>query len=382
MNKIYMDNGATSYPKAPGVVESMVNYLTNVGTNVGRGSYETAYEAEDIVYETRELICELMNFDIPENCIFTKNVTESMNVLIKGILSSGDHALVSSMEHNAVMRPLNSLGKNNISFSKISCSKTGYLDAENISGHAKKNTKALFISHASNVSGSIQNLEKIGAVCKDLGIYLIIDAAQSAGFCDIDFYRFNASAIAFTGHKSLLGPQGTGGFIVSNILADKMSTLIEGGTGSLSDTEFQPEYMPDKFEAGTPNIPGLYGLNASLKYILMKKVKTIREKELELTELFLNELNEIDQIKIIGRNDTLNRTPVISLDFGLNNAEISYKLDKEYGIMTRVGLHCAPSAHKTLHTFPNGTVRFGISQFHSEEDIRYVVNSLKKILNM
>jgi cysteine desulfurase family protein len=283
------------------------------------------------------------------------------------------------MEHNAVMRPLNSL--NQISYTKIKCNKEGYLNPNDIKDKIKDNTKVMFINHGSNITGSIQDLESVGQICKENNIYLVIDAAQTAGFCDIDFNLFNADAIAFTGHKSLLGPQGMGGFIVTNELAKQMTTLIEGGTGSLSESEYQPDYMPDKFEAGTLNIPGIYGLNAALKYIMKTGLDKIREKELMLTEVFLNEINERKDVNIIGPNNLVNRTAVISLDFlGKDNAKISYLLDKNYGIMTRCGLHCAPSAHKTVGTYPEGTVRFGLSHFHSESDIIYTINSIKNVL--
>ncbi|MFP4456626.1 MAG: aminotransferase class V-fold PLP-dependent enzyme [Clostridia bacterium] len=379
MNKVYMDGGATSFPKAPGVTEAMVYFLENVGSNVNRGAYDTSYQAENIVFETRELLAKLFNFDLAENVIFTKNVTESMNILIKGILKKGDHALVTSMEHNAVMRPLN--GLHQISYTKIQCDKEGYLDPNDIKDNIEDNTKVMFINHGSNITGSIQNMKSIGQVCKRNNIYLIIDAAQTAGFCDVDFNLFNADAIAFTGHKSLLGPQGMGGFIVSNKLAIEMSTLIEGGTGSLSESEYQPNYMPDKFEAGTLNIPGIYGLNAALKYINKIGLEKIREKELKLTEIFLDKINNVKGLKIIGPNNLINRTAVVSLDFlEKDNAKVSYLLDKNYGIMTRCGLHCAPSAHKTVGTYPDGTVRFGLSHFHNEGDILNTIDSIKEVL--
>ena len=379
MKIVYMDGGATSFPKAPGVTESMINFLKNVGTNVNRGAYDKSYQAENIVFETRELLANLFNFDLVENVIFTKNVTESMNVLIKGILKTNDHALVTSMEHNAVMRPLNSL--KNICYTKVQCDSEGYLNPADITKYIKDNTKAMFINHGSNITGSIQNIKRVGQICKTNNIYLIIDAAQTAGFCEMNFKEYNADAIAFTGHKSLLGPRGMGGFIVSKKLGETMTTLIEGGTGSLSESEYQPDYMPDKFEAGTLNIPGIYGLNAALKYIKETGLEVIREKELKLTEMFLDMVNEIKSIRVIGPNNLIDRTAVISLDFlGKDNAKVSHLLDKNYGIMTRCGLHCAPSAHKTVGTYPNGTVRFGLSHFHNEDDIIYTVNSIRKVI--
>ena len=381
MKYVYLDNGATSYPKAPGVAKSMSDYILNVGTNIGRGAYDSSYEAENIVYETRELICELFNFDKPENVIFTKNVTESMNVLIKGLLRDGDHVVVSSMEHNAVMRPLNALG-DKIEYTRVQCNKSGELKIEDVENSIKPNTRAIIMTHASNVCGTILDLEKVGEICKRNNKFFIIDGAQTAGFSDIDFQRLNADAIGFTGHKSLLGPQGIGGFVVNDRTAGEMNTLIEGGTGSLSDTERQPDYMPDKFEAGTLNIPGIYGLNASLKYLFSYGIKNIREKEIYLLDKFLEGLLNVKKIKLIGKTTSDDRTGVLSIDFiDDDNGLVAHELSREYGIMTRSGLHCAPSAHKTLGTFPEGTVRFSLGHSTTLEEIEYSISCINDIVS-
>ena len=380
MKYVYLDNGATSYPKAPGVAESMSDFILNVGTNVGRGAYSSSYEAENIVYETRELICDLFNFNKAENVIFTKNVTESMNVLIKGLLKEGDHVIISSMEHNAVMRPLNSLG-NKVEYTRVKCNKLGQLEIEDVVNSIQANTKAIIMTHASNVCGSILDLEKVGEICKEYGLFFIIDSAQTAGFLDIDFQKLNADAIGFTGHKSLLGPQGIGGFVVNDRIVNEMDTLIEGGTGSLSDTEIQPDHMPDKFEAGTLNIPGIYGLHTSLKYLLDYGVKNIRDREIHLTHKFLESLLNMGGINLVGMKTSKGRTGVVSIDFiNDDNGVVAHELSKKYGIMTRSGLHCAPSAHKSLGTFPQGTVRFSLSHFTSLEEIEYTIDCIKKIL--
>ncbi|SKC76010.1 aminotransferase class V-fold PLP-dependent enzyme [Maledivibacter halophilus] len=381
MPRVYLDNGATSFPKAPGVSESIGDYLTNIGCNINRGAYDSSFMAENIVYETRELLCELFNYNKPENVVFTKNITESLNVLIKGLCKKGDHVIVSSMEHNAVMRPINYLKNFGIEYTKVNCNEKGELDPRNIIEYIKENTKAVIMTHASNVCGTILRLEEVGSICSEKGIVFIVDTAQTAGFCKIDYEILKADAIAFTGHKGLLGPQGIGGFIINDKLAREIDTFIEGGTGSLSEHELQPEYMPDKFEAGTMNIPGIFGLNAALKYILEKGIDFIREKELYLLENFLNEIYDIQDIEIIGKKTLEERTALISLDFpSKDNAEISYRLYKEFGIMTRCGMHCAPSAHKTLKTFPRGTVRFSFSHFNSIEEINYTLNSIKKCM--
>ena len=380
MRYVYMDNGATSYPKAPGVGESMSDYILNIGTNVNRGAYSSSFKAENTVYETRELLCELFHFNKPENVVFTKNITESLNVLLKSLLKENDHVIVSSMEHNAVMRPLNSLNK--VEYTKVMCSERGELNIEDVEKAIRENTKAVIMTHASNVSGSILDLEKVGQVCRKHNLFFIIDSAQTAGFLDIDIHGLNADALGFTGHKSLLGPQGIGGFIINDRINKEMTSYIEGGTGSLSDAEIQPDYMPDKFEAGTLNIPGIFGLNTSLKYLLSCGVKNIREKENFLMNRFLEGVINIDNIKLIGKNTNQDRTGILSIDFIDNdNGLVSYELSKEYGIMTRSGMHCAPSAHRTLGTFPKGTVRFSVSHFTTIEEIDYTIDCINKIAN-
>lgn len=381
MNDIYFDNAATSFPKAPEVAEQVYHYLVNIGMNINRGLYENSLAAAHTVLETRELLCTLFHHSNPTSVIFTKNVTESLNVLIKGLLRPGDHVIVSTLEHNAVMRPLNSLLHKNISISRAFCNQKGYLTIDSVKKLLRPETKAIIMTHASNICGTILPLAEVGRLCKEENIFFIIDSAQTAGFLDLDFSELRANALAFTGHKGLLGPQGIGGFLVDKQLAQTLTTLIEGGTGSLSEQEVQPHYLPDKFEAGTLNIPGIYGLNAALKYLLQKGIKTIRETELALTERFLQNIKNIKGIDLIGPADTTDRTAIISLDFpGRDNAEIAYRLAKDFNIMTRCGLHCAPSAHKTLGTFPQGTVRFSFSHFNTKEEIDFTINAIYKCL--
>lgn len=379
MKKIYLDNGATSFPKPSCVGEAILNYINNLGTSVNRGAYETAYNVADTVFETRELICDLFNFDQPENVIFTKNITESLNVLIKGLLKDGDHVVVSSMEHNAVMRPLNSL---NVEVSKSQCNKYGELDMRDFKSKLQENTRAVIMTHASNVSGTILNLEEVGEICREKNIFFIVDTAQTAGFLDIDYEKLGAHAIAFTGHKSLLGPQGIGGFIIDDELVEIIPSLLDGGTGSLSEEEIQPSYMPDKYEAGTPNIPGIFGLNAAIKYLKNTGLNNIRQKENNLLKIFLDGIKQIKGIAIVGKDIPEGRTGAVSLNFpDHDNGEIAYKLSSDYGIMTRSGMHCAPSAHKNMGTFPRGTVRFSLGHFNTEDEICYTIESIKKIMN-
>lgn len=383
MYKIYLDNGATSFPKPIEVVNSISTYISSIGGNINRGAYENSFHAENIVFETRELLCELFNYNEPTNVVFTKNITESLNVILKGLLKTEDHVIVSSMEHNAVMRPLNSLSNSGVSYTAVHCNEEGELDLLSLKNYIKPNTKAVVMTHSSNVCGTILPYKEIGEFCKNNNLYFIADTAQTAGFLDIDMMSMNIDVLCFTGHKSLLGPQGIGGFIIKDSLISKISPLIEGGTGSMSEYEIQPSYMPDKFEGGTLNMPGIYGLNASLKYLKAKDLKSIREEELALTKLFLDNLLPIKNIKILGKPSIINRTPVISIDFlEKDNGEIAYTLSKNYGIATRCGLHCAPSAHKTLGTCPKGTVRFSLGMYNTEAEINYTLKAIKEICVM
>lgn len=380
MHNIYMDNAATTFPKAPGVGAAVKNYIDNVGINVKRGTYSSAFSAGEVVLEVREMICRLFNFDNPDNVVFTMNITQSMNYLIKGILQAGDHCILSSMEHNAVMRPLSQLCSQRVEFSKVQCDRFGRLDVEDIKQHIKPNTKAVIMTHASNVCGTILPIYEIGKLCKAYNLNFIVDSAQTAGIYEIDFKEINADAVAFTGHKGLLGPQGIGGFVISNPLAKKMDSLICGGTGSASESEFQPDYLPDKFEPGTMNLPGIFGLHAALTYLMKTGIKSIRDEELRITQQFIEGILNMRGIRLAGLPGAQGRTAVVSIDFTKgDNGEVAYLLDKEYGIMTRCGLHCAPSAHKTLGTFPQGTVRFSFSHYNTIEEVKYAIDSIHKI---
>lgn len=380
MKRIYCDNGATSYPKAPFVGETILDYVNNIGCNINRGAYSSSLQAENIVYETRELLCELFNFDKPENTIFTPNITTSLNIVLKGLLKEGDHVIVSSMEHNAVMRPLSSLRSRGINITKVICNEKGEIDIRDIENAINLKTKAIIITHASNVCGTLLPIELIGDICSKYNKIFIVDSAQSAGIIDIDMKKSKIDILCFTGHKGLLGPQGIGGFLINEDIVHLISPLIEGGTGSLSELETQPTYMPDKFESGTPNIIGIFGLNAALKYIKEVGVKFIYNKEMNITKKFIDGIIKIDKNLIVGKLDLENRTSVVSLDFkDLDNGIVCHCLEKNYGIATRSGLHCAPSAHKTLGTFPNGTVRFSFGHFNTEEEIDYIVKSIGEI---
>lgn len=380
--KIYLDNAATTYPKPDSVRNAMLNYMTDLGASPGRGSYASALESSRIVYDCRESICNLFNFDKPENVIFTANITHSLNILLKGFVKPGCHIITSSMEHNSVLRPLfelkNSLG---IDLDIIDCDENGLINVENVKNAVKSNTKLVVMTHCSNVVGTIQPLEEIGSICKENNIDFIIDCAQTAGTMEIDFKKLNCSALAFTGHKGLLGPQGIGGFLITDDFNKKCNSLIVGGTGSLSSQLVQPDFLPDKFESGTLNTPGIAGLYAGVKFLLKTGVKSIEEKEMQLTKIFLDGLLNIDKTILYGLKNIEGRTSTISVNFkDMDSSELSFLLDYQYGIMTRTGLHCAPLAHKTIGTYPSGTLRFSIGYFNDEKDINYTLNALNSIL--
>lgn len=381
MNKIYLDNAATSFPKAPGVSDRMKYYIDNIGANINRGGYSEQYKAEEIVFETRQMLTELFNGEDSANVIFTLNITQSLNTVIKGYLKSGDHVIVTSMEHNAVMRPLVQLEKKGVEFSRVMCDEFGRLNPHDIKKAIKKNTKLVVITHASNVCGTILPIKEVGQICKENGLKFVVDTAQTAGCLNIDMKENYIDVLPFTGHKGLMGPQGIGGFLVSSDMANEIEPLIVGGTGSMSDSEEIPPFMPDKFESGTLNLPGIFGLNEALKYLNNVGIENIYKKEMTLTHKFIEGLMEIDKLVLVGLKDTEGRVSTISVDcLYHDNALVSHLLDTEYNIMTRCGLHCAPSAHKTLGTFPQGTIRFSIGYHNTIEEIEYALNALKKIL--
>ena len=376
--RIYMDNGSTSLPKAPGVGKAMADYIEKLGVNVGRGGYSEAYGAEEIVLNTRERLCELFNFKKAENVVFTSGVTASLNQLLKGLLKAGDHVITTSMEHNAVMRPLTQMKRIGVTFDAVPCKADGRLDPRRIEEFIRPNTKAVVMLHASNVSGTIMPAEQVGEICRRRGVYFILDTAQTGGAIPVDMEGMNISAIAFAGHKGLMGPQGIGGFIVTDEFAERMEPLISGGTGSLSHLDTIPDLMPDKFEAGTQNLPGIFGLHCALKYIGELGIKNICRREHELTEHLIEGFGGIKNIRIAGLTSADGRTGVVSLDFlHMDNADAAFELEQRFGIMTRCGLHCAPHAHKTLGTYPQGTVRFSPGYLTTDEEIAQVIEAVQ-----
>lgn len=383
MNRIYMDNGATAFPKAPGVSDAMKQFIDEIGCNVGRGAYEEAFVAQRVIWEVRERLNRLLDGPDPSQVILTMNITQSMNMLIKGLLKSGDHVLISPLEHNAVLRPLHQLAKQGISYDFMPADAIGRVNLSEAEALVKNNTKLVIQNHASNVFGTVNDIEAIGHWAKSKGLWYVVDVAQTAGVLPISMKNAKADAVAFTGHKGLLGPQGVGGFMITTELAKETESLITGGTGSHSESEVQPEILPDKFESGTPNTVGLFGLRAALEYVENKGIDQIYKREIELTKRFMTGLEGTEGLRIIGPDKDTLRTPVVSLDFPeLDNAEVSYYLEKNYGIATRVGMHCAPSAHKHLGTFPQGTVRFSFSSFNTTEEIDLAVKAIKELITL
>ena len=387
MNRIYLDQASTSFPKAPGVAQAMMDYLTMNGVNVNRGCYSSAYSAEEVIYETRQLLAELFHFSKCKNVIFTPNVTTSLNFILKGFLKPGDHILVSAMEHNAVMRPVVQLASLGISFDRIPCRTDGSMILEKVEELIRPETKAIVTLHASNVCGSRMPLDALGEICQRHQLYFVVDSAQTAGIVPINMDKMHIDALAFTGHKGLRGPQGTGGFLVSQELAEQMEPLISGGTGSVSHTEEIPDFMPDRFESGTPNLPGIYGLHEALLFLKTHSLQAINEKELSLTGYFLEQLQALDDtgrhIRIIGKKDLTDRNAVVSIQTPeIDMSQVAWQLDNEYGVMTRVGLHCAPNAHKTLGTYPAGTIRFSFGPENTKNELDFAIQGLKKILDL
>lgn len=384
MEHIYFDNASTTFPKPKAVPDAMYRYMTQVGTNTNRGCYEQAYQTEEIIYETRQLLCELFHGQSCKNVIFTRNVTESLNMLLKGFFKPGDHIITSQMEHNAVMRPLVQLEKQGISFSRAVCLEDGSLCLDDLEKQLRPNTKAVVMTHASNVCGTIMPLWEVGQFCGEHGLRFFVDSAQTAGVCPIDMEEMNIDALAFTGHKGLLGPQGTGGFLIKEDMISLIEPLLSGGTGSISHTEEIPSFMPDRYEPGTANIPGIIGLHAGLLWLKETGIDKIYEHEQNLTNHFLKRLEVLEekkQIQIFGKRGIEGRTGVVSVQLtGPDMAIAAYELDQPYGIMTRVGLHCAPSAHKTLGTYPAGTIRFSFGWWNTKEQVDAAVCALAEIV--
>lgn len=378
---IYLDNASTTFPKPESVPKSIYNFLTNVGGNPGRSNHDNALQTNRILVESREAIAQFFNHKSIENVIFTSNITTSLNILINGSLTLGDHVITSSMEHNSVLRPLFNLKNQDlIELDILYANKFGFISADDLKNLIKPNTRMIIINHASNVIGSIQPLKEISDICKSNNIFFILDTAQSAGVLNIDFTELNLSALAFTGHKSLFGPQGIGGFIIDDNLNKSCNPYILGGTGSLSHSLTQPDFLPDKFESGTLNMPGIVGLMEGIKFIKGEGINTIYNQNKFLRHYLMEKIRNINGV--ILYDDQYNNDYTSCISFNITNmdtAELSFTLDSDFGIKNRSGLHCSPLAHKTIGSFPSGTVRLSLSYFNTKEDMDYTINAINKI---
>ena len=374
MNRIYFDNSSTSFPKPKSVIMAMNSYFYENGSNLQRGESSYNFDAEDVIFSLREELSNLVSSNNSECVIFTPNVTTALNTVISGYLKSGDHVIISPLEHNAVMRPL---VENNISYTLLDSDNFGHVIEENIKKSIKKETKACIIQGANNVTGCVQNINKIGNTLKEYGIPLILDSAQSLGHIDYNLEKDNISILCFTGHKSLFGPQGTGGFITSSEIIKEIKPLIYGGTGSFSDLLTQPDNLPDKFESGTQNIIGLMGLNAAIKYLKGNKEK-IRKTERELRRYFISLLDNIKCIKIHSYSDEI---PIVSISSNMFDVAKLANYLASKNIQTRVGLHCNVMTHKFIKTYPYGTVRFSFSHFNTKDELDICFSYIKEFLN-
>ena len=376
--RVYMDNSATSFPKPPEVIDAMVEYMSQGGSNISRSMSTEALSTGSKIFMLRETIKDFFGAKSSRNVVFTKNITESLNIVIKGLVRAGDTIMISSLEHNAVTRPLVQQGAKIIA---IPVSQEGILDIDFVKNHIHF-VKAVICTHVSNVSGDIMPIDAIAEICADNKVPFILDSAQSAGILRIDLRKTPIDCLCFTGHKSLLGPSGTGGMVIQDAFAEKIPSYITGGTGSQSHEEIHPQLLPDKYEAGTQNIVGLVGLLAGIESINTMGLDKRLAHEQQLGQKFFEMLSQLSGFRIIGGNHYGKKLPVFSLDFQMmDNADVSYLLGSHYNIDNRPGIHCAPRAHQSYGTYPQGTVRLSLSHFTTGQDLEYAFHALKEILS-
>jgi cysteine desulfurase family protein len=379
---IYFDNAATSWPKPPGVAEAMVHYLDQVGANPGRSGHRLSVEAGRIVYGAREAVASLFHAPDPLRVVFTANVTEALNLALLGLLRPGDHVVTSSMEHNSVMRPLRALAQRDVALTVVSCTGQGVLEPDDVEAAIRPDTRMIALNHASNVVGTLLPVREVGHIARGHGLWLLVDAAQTAGAYPIDVQADQIDLLAFTGHKSLYGPMGTGGLIIGGrVDVAMMEPLKRGGTGSDSEHEAQPTFLPDLCESGTPNAVGLAGLGAGLQWLQESGIDSVRAHEATLTQQLIDGLRAIPGVTVYGPLDAGRQVATVSFTVeGLETSQIGLILDEEHDIMCRVGLHCAPAAHKTIGTFPNGTVRFGLGATNTAEEVSAALAAVRAVV--
>jgi len=376
---IYMDNAATSWPKPECVYAAAYNCMKKYGANPGRSGHRMSLQAGNIILYAREMLCRLFLAKDPFRMIFTSNATESLNLAIKGVLKSGDHVVTTCMEHNSVIRPVKQLEAAGITNTFVKSDSQGRIDPQDVKKAIIPQTRLIVTTHASNVTGTILPINDIGKIAKEHGILYLLDAAQTAGCIPMDFSKLPVDMVAFPGHKCLLGPQGTGILYISQAI--ELKQLKEGGTGSNSELLTQPEFLPDKYESGTLNTPGIAGLVAGIKYILEKTQANLHSHVKNLEKMFIDEVSDISDITIYGPLDPQARTGAISINVkDRNSFEVADTLDQQYSIATRGGLHCAPLAHQSIGTGKTGTIRFSFGIFNTADEIASCVDALKKIV--
>jgi cysteine desulfurase family protein len=377
---IYMDNAATSWPKPEETLKAMATYARSVGANPGRSGHSMSVDAGRVIFDTREAAADLFGVTNPLRIIFTKNATEALNIAIFGLLNPGDHVITSGMEHNSVMRPLRAMEKRGVEVSIIPCSPSGEINPDDVDRAIKKTTRAIYLTHASNVTGTIMPISKVGTIARDKEVLFCVDAAQTAGALPINVDEMSIDLLAFTGHKSLFGPQGTGGLYIRDGLEGELNPLTMGGTGSSSESQEHPEFLPDKFESGTPNTIGIAGLGAGIQFIQRTGIEKIREKEQMLTAMLINGISSIPGATLYGCLDPERQTAVLSFNIErMSPAEIALTLDEEFNIMSRPGLQCAPAAHQTIGTLSEGTVRLSPGYFLEKEDVEKCILAVEAL---
>jgi cysteine desulfurase/selenocysteine lyase len=377
---IYLDNAATSYPKPEQVYLAIDHTLREIGAGPGRGSHRRSLEAGRLVFEARETLSSFFGIKDSSRLVFTHNATEGLNLAVTGLLRPGDHVVTTSMEHNSLSRPLYRAEQGGVKVDRINCDKSGFVDPALIASAIRPETRLIALSHCSNVTGALQPLGEIGLLARRAGVLLLVDAAQSAGLIHIDVQKLNIDLLAAPGHKGLLGPQGTGLLYIAEGL--ELSPLIVGGTGGYSGHAEQPHDMPERYESGTLNTPGIAGLKAGVDFINATGIDVIRRKESLLVSILYEGLSGIDGVRIYGPGISERHCGPLSFTVGeFDPSEIGFALDSEYDISVRVGMHCAPSAHKTIGTWPRGTVRVSPGYFNTEKDIEIFIEALRKIVN-
>lgn len=377
----YLDNAATSWPKPPQVMEAMQRYLAQVGANPGRSGHRLSIEAARVVYRAREATAGLLGVPDPLRIVFCANATHALNLALLGLVRPGHHVVTTGMEHNSVMRPLRALEAQGVTVSVVPCSDEGVLDPTAVEQALRPETTLIVMTHASNVVGTLLPVQEVAAIARAHGVLLLVDGAQSVGAIPIDVEELGVDLLAFTGHKSLYGPTGTGGLVVGEYVdIDQLQPLMYGGTGSRSESQNQPEFLPDKFESGTANAVGLAGLEAGARWVAEQGVARIRDQGRGLTALLIESLCEIPGVTVYGTLDASRQLPVVSFTLnGLEPGELGLLLDERFGVAARVGLHCSPLGHTTVGTFPTGTVRLSLGAFTTVEDVDTVVCAVREL---